>query len=103
MKKYMLILLFLVAVTGCQSENNYTVELDNQKISICGEEKLLTDYTYNNELNISALIEDVESCNDVLVSDKEFYKQNYVELAEDYNNRLQELGINEHILTDTSR
>lgn len=103
MKKYMLILLPLMVATGCRSENNYTVELDNQKISICGEERLLTDYTYNNELDISALIEDVESCNDVLVSDKEFYKQNYVELAEDYNNRLQELGIDEYILTDTSR
>ena len=103
MKKYMLILLFLVAATGCQSENKYNVELDNQKISICGEEKLLTNYTYNNELDISALIEDVESCNDTLVNDKEFYKQNYIKLAEDYNSRLQELGINEYILTDTSR
>ena len=103
MKKYMLILMLLVVATGCQSENNYSVKLNNQKISICGEEKLLTDYTYNSELDISALIEDVESCNDTLVSDKEFYKQNYIELAEDYNNRLQELGIDEYILTDTSR
>ena len=103
MKKYMLILLILMAVTGCQSEDNYTVELDNQKISICGEKKFITDYTYNNELDIDSLISNIENCNEELEADKEFYKQHYIELAEDYNNRLQELGIDEYILTDTSR
>lgn len=38
-----------------------------------------------------------------LEEDKLFYKNHYIEIAEDYNNKLYQLGINEYILTDTSR
>lgn len=38
-----------------------------------------------------------------LKDDKLFYKDLYKELAEEYNNRLEELGIDEYIYTDTSR
>ena len=103
MKKIILLLFSILIITGCENENIYTVELTNQKISICGEEKFITDYTYNNEIDIESLINDIRNCNEKLVNDKDFYKQNYIDLAEDYNNRLQELGIDEYILTDTSR
>lgn len=103
MKNILVILSAIIIVTGCASKNTYKVELTNQKISICGEEKFITDYTYNNEIDIESLINDIRNCNEKLVNDKDFYKQNYIDLAEDYNNRLQELGIDEYILTDTSR
>lgn len=35
--------------------------------------------------------------------DKQFYKNLYVSMAKEYENRLHELGIEEYILTDTSR
>ncbi len=38
-----------------------------------------------------------------LKDDKLFYKNLYIDLAEDYNDRLEKLGIDEYILTDTSR
>lgn len=103
MKKIILLLFSILIITGCENEDIYTVELTNQKISICGEKKFITDYTYNNEIDIESLISDIEMCNEELETDKEFYKQNYIDLAEDYNNRLQELGIDEYILIDTSR
>lgn len=103
MKNILVILSAIIIVTGCANKNTYKVELTNQKISICGEEKFITDYTYNNEFDIESLINDIRNCNEKLVNDKDFYKQNYIDLAEDYNNRLQELGIDEYILTDTSR
>lgn len=49
--------------------------------------------------NISLLQQEINS----LKEDKSFYKKLYSDLAEDYNNRLQDLGIDEYILTDTSR
>lgn len=103
MKKIILLLFSILIITGCENEDIYTVELTNQKISICDEENFITDYTYNNEIDIESLINDIEICNEKLETDKEFYKQNYIDLAEEYNNRLQELGIDEYILTDTSR
>ncbi len=36
-------------------------------------------------------------------NDKIFYKNLYVSMAQEYENRLHELGIEEYILTDTSR
>lgn len=103
MKKVFLILTVFICLCGCDIKNNYSVELKNQTITICGEKKLLVDYTHDNEFDINTLVKEIEYCNDILSSDKEFYKQHYVELVEDYNNRLQELGINEYILSDTSR
>lgn len=38
-----------------------------------------------------------------LKDDKLFYKDLYIELANEYENRLHKLGIKEYILTDTSR
>lgn len=105
MKKITLLFLITLFIVGCDSktDSDYSVEITNQKISICGKDKSIDDYTNNNTLDISALINDFEKCNEKLEEDKDFYKQNYINLAEDYNSKMQELGIEEYVLTDTSK
>lgn len=54
-----------------------------------------------NELNNK--IDVLKEENEQLKDDKLFYKNNYINMAKEYENRLHELGINEYILTDTGR
>ena len=105
MRKITLLFLITLFIVGCdrEADNNYSIEITNQKISICGKDKSIDDYTNNNTVDISALINDFEKCNEKLKKDKDFYKQNYINLADDYNSKMQELGIEEYVLIDTSK
>lgn len=53
--------------------------------------------------SLNAKIIELKTSEKQLKEDKLFYKNLYTDLADDYNNRLHSLGINEFILTDTSR
>ena len=46
--------------TSKDSDNEYTVNLDDNKINVCGEEIYITNYTYNDEILIDDLIRELE-------------------------------------------
>ena len=52
---------------------------------------------------LNDVIDTLEEENKRLKDDKQFYKNNYINMAKEYENRLHQLGINEYILTDTER
>lgn len=52
---------------------------------------------------LSNQITNLEEENKKLEEDKLFYKSNYIDMAQEYQDRLHELGIEEYILTDTGR
>lgn len=53
--------------------------------------------------DLSNQITKLEEENKKLEEDKLFYKNNYIDMAQEYEDRLHELGIEEYILTDTGR
>lgn len=53
--------------------------------------------------NLNIKIKEFEINETQLKDDKLFYKNLYIELANEYNTRLHSLGIDEWIFTDTSR
>ena len=46
--------------TSKDDNNKYSVNLSNEKISVCGHEIYITDYTYNNEILLNNLIDEIE-------------------------------------------
>lgn len=78
----------------------------NEIITICFTFITTTALLYGLDMinpNKTEQINDLENRIDILQEDKNFYKEKYIELANDYNDKMQELGIEEWILTDTSR
>lgn len=53
--------------------------------------------------NLNKQIETLKNEKFQIEDDKLFYKNLYIELAEEYNSKLHSLGIDEWIFTDTSR
>lgn len=87
-KNYLLILLIITCAILIYDISNRKEILRNKENEIKELNNSITAYK-ENELQLK--------------EDKLFYKDLYIELAEDYNNRLHKLGIKEYILTDTSR
>ena len=46
--------------TSKDNDNEYTVNLDDNKINVCGKEIYITNYTYNDEILIDDLIRELE-------------------------------------------
>lgn len=46
--------------TSKDNDNKYSVNLSNEKISVCGHEIYITDYTYNDEILLNNLIDEIE-------------------------------------------
>lgn len=45
-------------------DNIYTIELNSEPYTICGKDIYISNFTYNNELNLSELIDSIEyNCN----------------------------------------
>ena len=65
MKKIVLILFCLLFITGCDDENTYKIELNNEPYTICGEDIYFSNFTDSNGLNIGAVIDEINDvCDD---------------------------------------
>lgn len=66
MKKVLLLIFCLLLITGCDDEaddNVYKIEL-NEPYNICGEEIYFSNDSFNDELDIERIIEEIkEDCN----------------------------------------
>lgn len=59
MKKILLIILILIVVSGCQKENEYTIEL-NDPYEVCGEIVYFTNNSNGKEIQIDDIIDDIK-------------------------------------------
>ena len=46
--------------TSKNNDSKYNVTLNNEKVSVCGHEIYITDYTYNDEILLDDLINEIE-------------------------------------------
>lgn len=51
--------------TTSKEDNTYTIKLNNEPYTICGKDIYISNFTYNNELNLSELIDSIEYINRV--------------------------------------
>lgn len=54
------IMLLNTYINSKSEDNEYSIKLNNEKISACGQEIYITDYTYNDEILLDDLIEEIE-------------------------------------------
>ena len=47
-------------INSKSEDNEYSIKLNNEKMTICGQDIYITDYTYNDEILLDDLIEEIE-------------------------------------------
>ena len=87
-KNYIITILIVVVIVLGYDINNKKEEIKDFKNNISKLNDNIDNYK-ENEIKLK--------------DDKLFYKDLYIKLADDYNDRLKKMGIDEYILTDTSR
>lgn len=56
-----LIILFIIYIAKMSDNNNKNnYKIDNKEYMVCGKNIYITDFTYNNELNGQALMNEIE-------------------------------------------
>ena len=59
MKKLILVILILIVASGCEKENEYTIEL-NDPYEVCGKIVYFSDNSNGKEIRIKNIIDDVK-------------------------------------------
>lgn len=54
------IMLLNFYIDSKSKDNEYTIKLNNEQISVCGQDIHIANYTYNDEILLDNLIEEIE-------------------------------------------